>query len=326
MSQGTTLVVPITRFFLLTRTGFSRRYRSPKEFFNCLFSRAESQRLFVFVITSGVQSARELLFASKHMTVATNTTTFTRIGIELRPPAVRIRLNNPPLNVIDVPMMDELRAALEQIESRPEISVIVFCGAENAFSGGVDIAAHTPEKVREMLTGFHHVIRSLVSSGKLTIASVRRHCLGGGAELALMCDMVYASPDSVWGFPEIKLACYAPVASVALSAIVGQKLAAELLLTGRTLSGEEALAAGLVNGLADDPETLVAECVQRVSQLSPAALRLAKKAFYAWDAIHFDKGLARAEQIYFDELMKTADAQEGIVAFIERRRPKWVGR
>ncbi len=84
--------------------------------------------------------------------------------------------------------------------------------------------------------------------------------------------------------------------------------------------------AGLVNGLADDPETLVAECVQRVSQLSPAALRVAKKAFYAWDSMHFDKGLVRAEQIYIDELMKTADAQEGIAAFMERRRPKWVGK
>ncbi len=259
------------------------------------------------------------------MTISTNST-FTRITVELRPPAARVTLNNPPLNVIDIPMMEELRAALERIEMRPEISAIVFAGSERAFSSGVDVAAHTPDKVRGMLADFHSVIRSVLSNSKLTIASVRRHCLGGGAELALMCDMVYASPDSVWGFPEIKLACYAPVASVALSAIVGQKLAAELLLTDRTLTGEEALAAGLVNGLADDPETLVSECLQRVSQLSSAALRLAKKAFYAWDAIHFDKGLARAEQIYHDELMKTADAQEGIAAFMERRRPKWTGK
>jgi cyclohexa-1,5-dienecarbonyl-CoA hydratase len=251
---------------------------------------------------------------------------YSRITVELQPPAARVLLNNPPLNVIDIPMMDELRAALEQIETRAEISTIVFAGSERAFSGGVDIAAHTPAKVREMLTAFHSVIRSVVDNSKLTIASVRRHCLGGGAELALVCDVVYASPDSVWGFPEIKLACYAPVASVALFAIVGQKLAAELLLTGRTLSGPEALAAGLVNGLADDPETLVTECVQRMSQLSPVALALAKKAFYAWDSIHFDKGLLRAEQIYHDELMKTADAQEGIAAFLERRRPKWVGK
>ncbi len=141
----------------------------------------------------------------------------------------RVALNNPPLNVIDIAMMDELRAALEQIEARAEISIIVFAGSERAFSGGVDIAAHTPDKVRDMLTAFHGVIRSVVDNGKLTIASVRRHCLGGGAELAMMCDVVYASPDSVWGFPEIKLACYPPVASVALSAIVGQKLAAELV-------------------------------------------------------------------------------------------------
>ena len=257
---------------------------------------------------------------------ATAKTTFTRIAVEVRPPAARITLNNPPLNVIDLRMMEELRAALEQIESRAEISAIVFAGSENAFSAGVDVAAHTPDKVRGMLADFHSVIRSVVGTSKLSVASVRRHCLGGGAEMALMCDVVYASPDSVWGFPEIKLGCYAPVASVALSAIVGQKLAAELLLTGRTLSGPEALAAGLVNGLADDPETLVAECVRRVSQLSPAALRVAKKAFYAWDSIHFDKGLARAEQVYNDELMKTADAQEGIAAFMERRRPKWTGK
>jgi cyclohexa-1,5-dienecarbonyl-CoA hydratase len=259
------------------------------------------------------------------MTLAPNTS-YTRIAVELRPPAARVTLNNPPLNVIDIRMMEELRAALEQIEARPEISVTVFAGSERAFSSGVDVAAHTPDKVRGMLADFHSVIRSVVSHTKLTIACVRRHCLGGGAELALVCDIVYASPDSVWGFPEIKLACYAPVASVALSAIVGQKLAAELLLTDRTLSGQEALAAGLVNALAEDPETLVAECVQRVSQLSPAALRLAKKAFYAWDSIHFDKGLLRAEQIYNDELMKTDDAQEGISAFLERRRPKWVGK
>ncbi len=252
-------------------------------------------------------------------------TTFSRIAVELRPPAARVTLNNPPLNVIDIRMMEELRAALEQIDTLPEIGAMVFAGSERAFSSGVDVAAHTPDKVRGMLADFHSVIRSVAGIGKLTIASVRRHCLGGGAELALMCDIVYASPDSVWGFPEIKLGCYAPVASVALSAIVGQKLAAELLLTDRTLSGEEAHAAGLVNGLADDPETLVGECLQRVSQLSPAALRLAKKAFYAWDSIHFDKGLARAEQIYLDELMKTADAQEGIAAFLERRRPKWTG-
>ena len=251
---------------------------------------------------------------------------FTRIAVELSPPAARIVLHNPPLNVIDIPMMEELRAVLEQVEQRPDISATVFTGSERAFSTGVDVAAHAPGQVHDMLAMLHSVIRSVVSSKKLTVASVRRHCLGGGAELAMMCDLVYASPDSVWGFPEIKLACFPPVASVALAAIVGQKLAAEMVLTGRTLTGREALAAGLVNGVADDPETPVSECLQRVSQLSPAAITFAKKAFYAWDSIHLDKGLTRAEQIYLEELMRTADAREGVAAFLERRRPKWVGK
>lgn len=250
---------------------------------------------------------------------------FTRITAQLLPPVARVTLNNPPLNVIDVRMMDEMRSALEQIEARQEISVIVFAGSERAFSSGVEIAEHTSDKIRQTLTAFHGVIRALVASKKLTVACVRRHCLGGGAELALVCDVSYTTPDSVFGFPEIKLACYPPVASVALSAVVGQKLAAEMILTGRTLTGQEALAAGLVNGVADDPETLVHECVQRVAQLSPAAVAMAKKATYAWDAIHFDKGLAKAEQVYYDDLMKTNDAHEGIAAYLQRRRPNWTG-
>jgi len=251
---------------------------------------------------------------------------FRRIVVDLQAPLVRITLNHPPLNVIDLEMMGELLAALEQIETIPEISAIVFAGSERAFSSGVDITAHHPENVRQMLTAFHSMLRAVIATSKLTIAVVRRHCLGGGAELALLCDMVYTTPDCVWGFPEIKLACFPPVASVALPSIVGQKLAAEMVLTGRTLTGTEALAAGLVNGIAEDPEPLVQECLSRISQLSPAALGVAKKAFYAWDSIHLDKGLARAEQIYLDVLMNTQDAQEGIRAHIERRRPQWTGK
>jgi len=251
---------------------------------------------------------------------------FRRISVDLEVPVVRITLNNPPLNIIDLEMIGELLAALEQAETIPQITVIVLAGGERAFSAGVDIAAHTPERVQVMLGAFHGVIRAVIASRKLTLAVVRRHCLGGGAELALVCDLIYASPDSVFGFPEIKLACFPPVASAGLAAIVGPKLAAEMILTGRTLTGPEALSCGLVNGLAEDPETLVSECLARVSQLSPSALRMAKKAFYAWDAIHFDKGLARAEQVYLDELMKTEDAAEGIRAHVERRRPQWTGK
>jgi len=255
-------------------------------------------------------------------------TAFAKITLDLSPPVARLTLANPPVNVIDFPMMDELVAALEQIEQRPDIFIIVLAGSERAFSVGVDVKAHTPDKVPEMLGKFHSVVRSLLATRKLTIAAVRGNCLGGGAELALVCDLVYTSTAATWGFPEITLACFPPVAAVALSALVGQKCAADLVLTGRTLKGDEAAAMGLANAaVADtDIETEVQKAIARAARLSPAALAMAKKAFYAWDAIHLDKGLARAEKIYIDELMATDDAREGIQAFIEKRQPVWRGR
>jgi cyclohexa-1,5-dienecarbonyl-CoA hydratase len=253
-------------------------------------------------------------------------TDFAKITLDLAPPVARLTLANPPLNVIDFPMMDELVAALEQIEQRADVFIIMLAGSERAFSVGVDVKAHTPDQVPEMLGKFHSVIRSLLATRKLTIAAVRGNCLGGGAELALVCDLVYTSPDATWGFPEITLACFPPVAAVALSAVVGQKHAADLVLTGRTIDGDEAAAMGLANAAVADVEAEVQKAIARTAKLSPAAMSMAKKAFYAWDAIHLDKGLARAEKIYIEELMATEDAKEGIQAFIEKRQPVWKGR
>jgi cyclohexa-1,5-dienecarbonyl-CoA hydratase len=192
----------------------------------------------------------------------------------------------------------------------------------------VNVGAHTPEKVETMLLKFHSVIRALIASKKVTVAAVHGHCLGGGAELAMVCDMAYTTASAQWGFPEIKLGCYPPVACTALAALVGQKRAAELILTGRTISGIEAAVMRLANRAVSDEELAAAvdQTVQELLRLSPAALAVTKKAFYAWDAMHFDKGLARAEKIYLEELMKTADAQEGIRAFVEKREPKWTAK
>jgi len=254
-------------------------------------------------------------------------TAASRIAVDVGPRVAHIELRHPPLNVIDIPMMEELAQVLSDIEARPDIAIVVFCGEGKAFSAGVDVAAHTPDKVEEMLTKFHGVIRTLVATKKVTIAAVHGHCLGGGAELAMVCDIVYTTEDAQWGFPEIKLGCYPPVACAALAAIVGQKCAAELILTGRTISGREAAQIGLATAaVAGDPNSAVEECVANLLQLSPAALAVTKKALYAWDSVHFDKGLARAEKIYFEDLMKTSDAHEGIRAFMEKRTPKWTGR
>ena len=261
------------------------------------------------------------------MSTATTASELGRLTTKIEGLVARIELRHPPLNVIDVPMMEELARVLAEIEARPDVAVVVLCGEGKAFSAGVDVAAHTPDKVEEMLATFHRVIRALVATRKVTIAAVHGHCLGGGAELAMVCDMVYTTEDAQWGFPEIRLGCYPPVACAALAALVGQKRASELILTGRSIDGREAAQIGLATAaLSDDPYSAVEECVGHLLQLSPAALAVTKKALYAWDSIHFDKGLARAEKTYFDELMKTADAQEGIHAFMEKRAPKWTGR
>jgi cyclohexa-1,5-dienecarbonyl-CoA hydratase len=249
-----------------------------------------------------------------------------KLTVEVTGSVARVSFNNPPLNAIDPEMMTALREHLIALEQQASVTAIVFAGNERVFSAGLDIASLAPQRVESTLDKFHAVIRALVRSSKLTIAGVRRHCLGGGAELALVCDIVYAGNDAIFAFPEIKLAAFPPVAMAALSSIVGQKRAAELLFTARSLTAPEALAMGLINEIADDPETLVAECLQRVSQLSPAALRIAKKAFYGWDAMHFEKGLMRAEEIYREQVTRSEDGKEGIRAYLEQRRPKWTGK
>jgi cyclohexa-1,5-dienecarbonyl-CoA hydratase len=251
-----------------------------------------------------------------------------RISVEIDGAVARIGLRNPPLNVIDVPMMEELTQTLAEIEGQASVSLIVICGDGKAFSAGVDVVAHTPDNVEEMLTKFHAVIRALIATKKVTVAAVHGHCLGGGAELAMVCDMVYTTENAQWGFPEIKLGCYPPVACAALAALVGQKRAAELILTGRSITGGEAAAIGLATRTvaSEQLDSAVDECVHELMELSSAALAVTKKAFYAWDSMHFDKGLARAEKVYIEDLMKTADAHEGIRAFMEKRAPKWVGK
>jgi cyclohexa-1,5-dienecarbonyl-CoA hydratase len=255
-------------------------------------------------------------------------TTTKRVTFEVHGQLARITLTRPPLNVIDFQMMDELLGALQELERRREISVVIISGGDRGFSAGVDVAVHTPDKIQTMLQKFHGVILALTKFPKIMIAEVHGICLGGGGELAMMCDMCFTTPDARWGFPEITLGCYPPVACTALAALVGQKRAAELVFTGRTFTGEEAAAWGLANEV--HPEGELQQAIQRtvdhLLKLSPAALAVAKKAFYVWDSIHLDKGLARAEKIYLEELMQTEDVKEGIAAWTEKRKPAWKGK
>src|SRR6267154_1940214 len=260
--------------------------------------------------------------------MTTPVTVMQRISLEVHGQLARITLTHPPLNVIDFQMMDELLAALQQLGQRKEISAVIISGGERDFSAGVDVAVHTPDKIQTMLQKFHGLIGALVKFPKITIAEVHGICLGGGAELAMVCDMVFTTERAKWGFPEITLGCYPPVACAALASLVGQKRAADLIFTGRTFTGVEAAAWGLANEAY--PEGKLQEALQgtldHLFKLSPASLAVAKKAFYAWDSMHLDKGLARAEKIYLEDLMQTEDVKEGIAAWMEKRKPAWKGK
>src|SRR5690348_14455577 len=125
------------------------------------------------------------------MSTATNPRRYTRLMTTVQPPIARAILSNPPLNILDFETMAELKSFIEEVDAWPDVSVIVFAGSDRAFSAGVDVKIHTPEKVREMLESFHAIVRKLATTRKVTIAAVRGYCLGGGAELAAICDMVF---------------------------------------------------------------------------------------------------------------------------------------
>jgi cyclohexa-1,5-dienecarbonyl-CoA hydratase len=250
---------------------------------------------------------------------------FQEITVEFTPPVARIALNSPPLNIISMRMMEELVAVMERVDDRSDIHIVVLTGAADGFCAGVDIRIHTPDKVQWMLAKMGSVFRAVLETRKITIAAVRGHCLGGGAEIAMVCDLVYTTEDANWGFPEISLACFPPFACAALPALIGQKRAADLILTGHSFNGREAVNMGLATEFGPDSllEERVRQTTEQLSKLSPAALALTKKAMHSWDSFHLDKGFQRAEKIYLEELMQTPDAREAISAWLEKREPVW---
>jgi len=245
-----------------------------------------------------------------------------RLRIEHR--TAWITLDRPPLNILDIAMMDSLDAALER--ALPKSDFVVFQGAgAKAFCAGADIADHTPKRVGKMLAAFHAVFHRLAAADCLTIAAVRGHCLGGGMELATFCDFVLATESAQFGQPEIKLGCFPPVAMVTLPRLIGMQAAAHLILTGHQISAAEAHRLGFVtrvvadSGLPEAADTLLEE----LRALSPSVLRLTRKTLTWLHSLNFSKQLKEVERVYLSELMKTHDAQEGIRAFLEKRKPVW---
>ncbi len=238
-----------------------------------------------------------------------------------------VTLDRPPLNILDIAMMEDLDAALDGI--LPKCDYLVFQGAgPKAFCAGADVADHTPKRVEKMLSAFHAVFRRLAQADCLKIAAVHGYCLGGGMELATFCDFVLATESAQFGQPEIKLGCYPPVSLVTLPPLIGMRAAAHLILTGHQISATEAHRLGLVTRVVPEYELsgAVDGLLADLRVLSPSVLHLTRRTLWHLHSADFVKQLEEAEHVYLSELMQTKDAQEGIRAFIEKRPPVWKGK
>ena len=232
-----------------------------------------------------------------------------------------ITIDRPPLNILDIPTIQRLGEAISELE---DAQLVVIRGAgDRAFSAGVAVQDHTPDLVGPMLESLHGAIRKLRDLSAVTVAAVQGHCLGGGMELALACDLVIAQEDARFGQPEIELGCYPPVAAALYPSLIGPGRTLDLLLTGRTLTCEEAERMGLIARRVENLDEGLAKLTSEILAKSAAVVRLTKKAVRAGRDRGFSEALTEGERLYLDELCPTADMAEGIAAFLEKRRPVW---
>jgi len=253
---------------------------------------------------------------------------FENILFEKKNGVATLTLNRPPLNILNIAMMREMNEVLEELEWDADAKLLVIAAQGKAFSAGVDIKDHTPDKVEEMIEVFHGIFRRLLSLEMPTLAVVQGACLGGGCELAAFCDFVLASEDATFGQPEIKVGVFPPIAAVLFPYLMGQRKTFELLLTGEGVDAREAERIGLVTKVVppEELERATEELAAKLRGLSGVVLRLTKRAIYEGAGLPFEKAMEHVERLYLERLMSTEDAKEGLQAFLEKRKPTWRNR
>ncbi|MBI4986945.1 MAG: enoyl-CoA hydratase/isomerase family protein [Rhodocyclales bacterium] len=237
-----------------------------------------------------------------------------------------LTINRPPYNVLDIATMREINSALDLLMEDKTAKALVITGAgEKTFSSGVDVIDHTPDKVVEMIDVFHGILKRLLTLPIPTVAALNGPALGGGCELAIACDMVVASENAKLGQPEIKLGVFPPIAAIILPRLLPMTKVMELMLSGDIIDAREAQSLGLVNRVFPKESFAadVAKYLEKFTSLSRVALVHTKRAVKEAATRPFYEALFHVEQLYLKELMATADAKEGLAAFIEKRKPVW---
>ena len=232
---------------------------------------------------------------------------------------LELHLNHAPSNILDFSFMDELSSALDDAAGVP---LLMLTSGQPHFSSGVDVRIHTRELSPRMLGSFHEVIRKLYHHDGITVSLLHGNTLGGGMELALVCDFIFGRTDTVLGFPEIKLGCFPPVASVLLPRKIGSK-GCKYLYGGDMLSAVAAEELGLIEAVfAESAE----ELLESIQQHSLAAMTILKRVLRRTAGFDFNAELATAENVYLKDLLRTEDMAEGVAAFLEKRKPRFQNR
>jgi len=241
-----------------------------------------------------------------------------------------IELNRPKeLNALNRKLMQEVAETLERLDQDEHVRVIIITGNDQAFAAGADIKQMADKSAVDMLTVDQFSTWDQIKrTKKPVIAAVSGFCLGGGCELAMSCDMIIASETARFGQPEIKIGVMPGAGGTQrLTRAIGKAKAMELVLTGRFISGQEALALRLVNKVVP-VEMYLREAVslaREIAEMSPLACQLAKEAVNRSFELHLDEGL-RLERKNFYLCFATEDQKEGMKAFVEKRKPSYRGK
>jgi cyclohexa-1,5-dienecarbonyl-CoA hydratase len=236
-----------------------------------------------------------------------------------------ITLNRPPVNVLNIEMMNEINDILKDWIEKRDLKVVLFNTEGRCFSAGVDVGEHMGDLAPKMIESFHGMFRLMDQLGAVTVASVYGSCLGGGCELAIFCDLVIADDTAKFGQPEIQVGVLPPIAAQILPRIIGRKAAMDLILSGRIVSAQESMGMGLINKVVakGDLSQETDEFIKPYLSLSAEVISITKKTIKAGLRDDFEPSLKVIEEIYLNELMRTTDAQEGLKAFLEKRTPEW---
>ena len=238
-----------------------------------------------------------------------------------------ILLDDGKGNVMDYIMMEDLQSVLDSFSEKKNIKLIVIEGVGKHFSFGASVEEHQKEFAGGMIRAFHKLFITLRDLSIPIAAKVTGQCLGGGMELCLMCNFIFADKTAKFGQPEILLGVFPPPASILLAEKIGLAKAEELLLTGKTISADEAKSIGLLNDVFADKEALntgLNNWIEtNILPKSASSLRYAVKAVRAKMNHILGNFLPQLESMYINQLMQTEDANEGISSFLEKRKPVW---